>query len=194
MALHRVALLFVAALLTAGMTSAASACCGYGVRAPVVYSHWGCGHCGAHFWGCGRCGLPTAAAVYAEPVAPAPVPVAWTSGCGCPCGCRGIFSAFGPTIAVTPIAPAPIYVVNQGPEYTGPGIVVPYRTWTPPLAYYGPRFRYGYGYRYRGYGFGWHRHFYAGRHVAYRARFHSHPHYYKAGPNWHFHPGGMHHH
>ena len=27
--------------------------------------------------------------------------------------------------------PAPIYVVNQGPEYSGPGIMMPYRTWSP---------------------------------------------------------------
>jgi hypothetical protein len=189
MARHRVALLFVAALFTAGMNSAASA--GWGVRAPVVYSQWGCGHCGVH-WGCDRCGAPAAAAVYAEPVAVTAWPVGWRNTCGCPCGCRGLFGAFGAAIAVTPIAPAPIYVVNQGPDFTGPGIVVPYRTWTPPLAYYGPRYGYAYRHRYRGYGYAWHRHFYARRHVVYRTHAHPHPRYYKAGANWRFHPSGMH--
>jgi hypothetical protein len=40
-----------------------------------------------------------------------------------------------------PIPPAPIYVVNQGPDYTGPGLMVPYRVYgpdagaAPPTAY-----------------------------------------------------------
>ena len=44
-------------------------------------------------------------------------------------------------------SPAPLYVVNQGPEYSGPGIMMPYRTWSPAVR--GPRstirtFRRGY--------------------------------------------------
>ncbi len=121
---------------------------------------WGWGR------GCGGCTAPSAAVVYAQPVAPLPplplppppIVAGWTTGCGC----HSVVYATppAPVLEPTPIAPAPIYVVNQGPEYTGPGIVVPYHTWTPTPGY-GPVFgyphrpHYGYGYRYRHrYGYG----------------------------------------
>ncbi|MGB6534804.1 MAG: hypothetical protein WBF58_02455 [Xanthobacteraceae bacterium] len=153
MSVHRAVLFVLAALFTAGMTSAASA---------------GCGGCGTQF-------------VYAQRVIPAPPrPVFvhrwWRPTCGCACSCRGLFG-YTAGAELTPIAPAPIYVVNQGPDYTGPGIMVPYRTWTRP---YLSGYRYGYGrlhYRHYGYGrfhyrhyghrFGVHR-----AHIVYHARLH----------------------
>ena len=138
MSLNRVVLVGLAAVFTVGMTSFASA------------GGWG--------WnsGCGGCSAPSAAIVYAQPVLPAPPPVTvgWTTGCGC--GHRSVVYV-APPIEPTPIAPAPIYVVNQGPTYEGPGITVPYHTWTPVSAYgpvteYGYRRHVGYGHRW-GYGF-----------------------------------------
>ncbi len=141
MSVNRAVLFVLAALSTVAMTSAASA---------------GCGGCGTR--------------VYVRPViaVPPPRPVfvhtwtrTWTHTCGCACSCRGLF-AYAPT----PIAPAPIYVVDQGPDYTGPGIMVPYHTWTHP---YLPGYRYGYGrFRYRHYGYGF------GVHRVFRTRFHRH--------------------
>jgi hypothetical protein len=94
------------------------------------------------YGGYGGYGVPTAAVVYAQPVAPAPIVVGgWGGGCG-GCGggwggggwggggcggCRGVISAWG--------APSPLYVVNQGPAYTGPGLMVPYGGYTPDTAY-----------------------------------------------------------
>jgi hypothetical protein len=69
-------------------------------------------------------------------------------GCG---GCGGCSSTFG----YHPVAPAPLYVVNQGPEYSGPGLMVPFGTYSPatnvaaPGAYpYVAGRGYGYGPRY----------------------------------------------
>jgi hypothetical protein len=85
----------------------------------------GCGGCGGG--GCGGCG---------------------GGGCG---GCGGCSSTFG----YHPVAPAPLYVVNQGPEYSGPGLMVPFGTYSPatnvaaPGAYpYVAGRGYGYGPRY----------------------------------------------
>jgi hypothetical protein len=87
-----------------------------------------------------------------------------------------------------PIAPAPIYVVNQGPEYAGPGIMIPYRTWSPAAAYapaagypYVPGYHHGYGYRYG------HRHHGPGPRFAYRERVYAHPHHYPVR-YWHSYP------
>ena len=206
MALHRVAFFVLALCFTAGMTSVASAgCCGFGAQAPVAtYAPSGCG----------RCGTPTAALVYAEPVAPAPPPpppvavtvvaqpVGWAGTCGCPCGCRGLFSTAAPAVAVTPIAPAPIYVVNQGPEYSGPGIMVPYRTWTPAGPYVAPgTYPYFSGYGYGGYRHAVHRRYLAPRryvayrhyvaprrHILYRVHLRARPRYYRPAANWRFYP------
>jgi hypothetical protein len=176
MSLHRAMLFALAFIFTAGMTSVASACCGWGVQAPVAYAPAGCG----------GCATPSAAVVYAQPVAPAVT--AWGAGWGGGCGChRGLFYAATPAVEITPIAPAPIYVVNQGPDYTGPGIMVPYHTWSAPVrvtpgAYpYRPGYGYRYGYRYRYWhrGYAFHRPYFAPRfHVVYHARFYGHPVYH----------------
>jgi hypothetical protein len=201
MSLHRAILFAITALFTAGMTSIASAgywgiasagCCDWEGAAPIAYAPAGCGGCGA----------PTAAIIYAQPVAPAAVPVivsTWNTGCGC----QGPVVYAAPVLEPTPIAPAPIYVVNQGPEYAGPGLMVPYRTWSPAAAYgleseypYIPGYGYGYGHGY-GYGYGsgygyrtpaYYPHpFYRRYHgfaprFAYRERVFAHPHYY--GPHY----------
>jgi len=185
MSVHRGMLFLLASLFTAGMSSVASACCGWGVQAPVAYAPAGCG----------GCGTPSAAAVYAQPVAPAPAPVTWNNwgswGTGCACTRRYVYTAT-PAVTLTPIAPAPIYVVNQGPYYTGPGIMVPYHTWSAPVAVtpgaypYRPGYGYRYGYRYRYWhrGYAWHRPFVAPRfRVAYHQRFYGHPVYH--GPMGH---------
>jgi hypothetical protein len=140
MSFHRATLVALATLFTVGMTSLASACCGgWGYGAPVAYAGYG-GYGG--FGGCGGCGAPTAAVVYAQPVAPAPIVVGgwggsvgwgggWGGGCGCgACGCRGLIGGYGGWGA-----PSPLYVVNQGPAYTGPGLMVPYGGYTPDTAY-----------------------------------------------------------
>ena len=166
MSLHRGMLFALALLFTGGMTSVASA-------------------------GCGGCGTPTAAIVYAAPVAPAPR-IAWqTWGWGTGCGChRAFVYAATPTVTLTPIAAAPIYVVDQGPDYSGPGITIPYHLWTTgsyivpgTYPYYWHRHRYGYGHWY------WHhRHFFAPRrYVWYHRHFYGHHSYHR--PWW-----GMHHH
>ena len=64
MSVHRAILFAITALFTAGMTSIASAgCCDWGASAPIAYAPTGCG---------GGCGTPTAAIIYAQPVAPRP--------------------------------------------------------------------------------------------------------------------------
>jgi hypothetical protein len=161
---HRATLLAFATFLTLGTTTAAFAgCCDWGTPAPVAYASGGCGGCGTVVapityatpiapapivvGGCGGCGT------YAAPsYAYAPAPVAWGTGCG-GCGQSVVYAQ-----------PAPLYVVNQGPAFSGPGVMVPYRYYTPPMAagpypylggyrhhYYNPGPRYGYrGYGYRG--------------------------------------------
>ncbi len=148
MSLYRVVLVGLAAVFTVGMTSLASAG-GWGWGAGWG-SGWGSG------FGCGSCAAPSAAVIYAQPVAPPPLVVGGGCGCGCGCGHQSLVYA-APPIEPTPIAPAPIYVVNQGPAYEGPGITVPYHTWSPVSAYgpataYGDDEGYGYG---AGYGLGY---------------------------------------
>jgi hypothetical protein len=137
MAYHRAILVALATLFTAGLTSMASACCG------GSYAYTGCGG--------GGCGAP-ATVGYGRPFL-----FGWGNGCG-GCGYYGYRAAL---VEPTYVARSPIYVVNQGPDYSGPGLMVPYPTWAPSAAY-GPSFRYpyirGYGYRHRyayGYGYGW---------------------------------------
>jgi hypothetical protein len=180
MSLYRVVLVAVAALLSIGMTSIASAgCCGWGYSNPVGYGGYG---------GCGGCGGPTVAAVFAAPVAPAvPAPIVvapvmptafggpccgwngcgncgwgggwsgwgggwsgWSGGRGWGCGNCGGCGGCGQPVAYA--APS-LYVVNQGPVYSGPGIMTPYQTYSPETAYaaatdypYVPGSGYGYGY------------------------------------------------
>jgi hypothetical protein len=114
------------------------------------------------------------------PIAPAPIAVdhwdtggwdRWGSfgGCGCNRGFFGGGGFFGGP------GPAPIYIVNQGPEYSGPGIMIPYNTYSPEAGLAAPGTypyigRYGYpryGYRHPYYGarFAYHRRHYGHRHA-----------------------------
>jgi hypothetical protein len=178
---HRAILVAMATFFTAGMTSIASAgCCGWGVSAPIAYAPVTYVQpivaSPVAYGGCGTCGYSSAAAVFAEPVAPAAYSVgnwgggwgggwagSWGNGCG---GCgRGLIYA-APAVYAAPAAS--LYVVNQGPEYSGPGIMNPYRTYSPASAYapaddypyvpgYGSHYGYGAHYGYgSGYGYGSH--------------------------------------
>jgi hypothetical protein len=159
MSLHRATLFVITALFTAGMTSIASAqCCGggWGTAAPVVYA----APVTYANTGCGGCGTP--AIVYAQPVVPAPVVVnTWGTGCGC-------------QQPVVYAAPTPIYVVNQGPDYTGPGVMIPQGTYSPDANYAEPE-----DYPYV-------RHHYYHPHTAYREHY-DHPHFYRPMPRWRWH-------
>jgi hypothetical protein len=113
MSSHRVSIVALAAVFMVAMTSLASACC-----TPVVS---------------GETNSPNPI-----PLAPAPIYVgpwsnSWSDnprsfgpslvasgGCGC-CGCGA--------------APSPLYVVDQGPTYTGAGVMVPFLTYTPATSY-----------------------------------------------------------
>jgi hypothetical protein len=231
MSFHRVMIAALAALFVTGTASVATAGCGgcrWGGLAPFAYAPaplYVSGGCG----GCGSLAVTYAPPVYAPPAfAPAPPPIApapiavdhwdtggWSGcgwggcggiGCGCgSCGCgRGLLYGLA-------AAPGPIYVVNQGPEYTGPGIMVPYRTYSPQAGFVAPYDYpyisgpggYGYGHRYghrygygRGYGYGY-RHGYA--HPDYRGtapryasgeRGYVHPHHYGYGPTRYHHRYG----
>ena len=157
MSLHRTLLVAFAALFATALSTAAFAgCggCGFGYAAPVAYAPapvyaGGCGGCGLAVTyaepapvpvvyaqggccgGCGGCGGAVAVTYVqpvVEPVAVMPAPIAvdhWdVGGFG---GCGGCSRTFG---YVQPAA-APMYVVNQGPEYSGPGLVVPYGSYSP---------------------------------------------------------------
>src|SRR5580692_13061741 len=140
MSFQRSILVAIATLITVGMTQVAFAqygCggCGTAVYAPVIYATpiapqpiaVGCGNCGAPV----TCCAPSVAA-YAEPVAQ------WGGGCG-GCGAPVGYGGYGgygggysgcgncgvPAVYTTP---APLYVVNQGPDYEGPGLMVPYHS------------------------------------------------------------------
>jgi hypothetical protein len=236
MSFKRVNLVALAAFFSIGMTQLASACCGgWGYGAPVAYA--GVGYGG----GCGGCGGPTAAAVFAAPVAPTPVVAAavyaepvvaapiyvnrvvptgfggpccgfngcgncgyggdWSGGCG---SCGGGWGGGCGGCGVTAYAAPSLYVVNQGPVYAGPGLTVPYQTYSPeasyvpatdypyvpgygyggayPRPYYGAGYgyapRYGYGARY-GYGV---RYGYRPRY-GYRGAVHAHA-GYRPGPRY----------
>ena len=138
MSLHRATLVVLATLFTAGTSSMAFAgCCGWGVSAPLAYNS-GCGGCGAAYAPVAYvapvvspCCAVAAPVVYAQPVAPALLAY---SGCGC--GRSVVYTS--PLVEPTPIAPSPIYVVNQGPAFSGPGISVPYHTYSPAPAYTPP--------------------------------------------------------
>jgi hypothetical protein len=211
-------------MFTIGMTSIASAgCCDWGYSAPVTYSSYG---------GCGGCGTPTAAIVFAQPVAPAPIvisnpvtafggPCCGFSGCGDCGGCGGCGAANwgggcggcgtanwgggcgGCGASVAYAAPA-LYVANQGPVYSGPGITVPYSTYSPDSAY-APAVNYPYvqgygaqdygaqgygaqGYGAQGYGAqaypGYYAHPYYRPHYGYRAAMYMRPHNYGPRPGF----------
>ncbi len=137
MSLYRVALAACAVLLATVFSSAAFAgCCG------------GCGGCGGYVVmtyapAPVQYAVPVPAPVAPLPIAPAPIGVdhwdtggwgGWNNwsgggswgGCGCCCN-RGLFTnGFFGSPAV-----APIYIVNQGPQYSGPGIMIPSLSYSP---------------------------------------------------------------
>jgi len=217
MSFHRVIFVALATLFTVGMTSLASAdCCGgWGYAAPVAYAEFT-----PAIGGCGGCGAPSAAAVYAMPVAPAPIAVNtccgsawggtsyWGNGGGC-CGgwssnwsagccgsvswsvgtgCCGGWGGYGIGYGGgwTPgrcnnCGVSPIYVVNQGPVYAGPGLMQPYATYSPDAAY-APAADYPYVPGPYGYGPApvrppYYGHLYYHPHYSYRAPMYGHPHY-----------------
>jgi hypothetical protein len=152
---------WVAVLATGMTTSAFAGCGGCGwegsgpaIAAPPPVCGGDCGARVAPALAYGR-----AAAVFAPvaplPVAPAPIAVDhWDTngfggcgldgvflGCGGSGGC-GVFGSFGGCGGLTgcagcgrPVAhgpaPTPIYVVNQGPQYSGPGFMIPFKTYSP---------------------------------------------------------------
>jgi hypothetical protein len=145
--------LLVSPILTAGAFADCNGCGpppGPGL-APPPGPAFASGPCGV------RCGVPYGRVLPAlspmEPVAVAPAPVAvdhWdTNGFG---DCRGpgdYFGACGGFVAAGPgpwVAPPPcvacrpsrayrsgpgVYIVNQGPEYSGPNFFIPFKTYTP---------------------------------------------------------------
>ena len=103
MSFHRATVVALAAVFTVGMTSLASACCNWGYFAPVVTNQM--------------------------PVAPAPIYVGPWSGSWS--GQNSVWS-FGPWLGCGCWVPrSSFYVVNQGPEYSGPGLMVPYVLYSP---------------------------------------------------------------
>lgn len=214
MSFHRAMIAALAALFVTGTASAALAgCdgCGWGGLASFAYApaplyvSAGCGGCGplAVTYVRPVAYAPPAFAPAPPPVAPAPIAVDhWDTGgwggCGCgSCGC-------GASVLYAPaVAPAPIYVVNQGPEYSGPGIMVPYKTYAPqanlvaPYDYPYISHRYGYGHRYwyghhYGYGRGYAHPYYRGAasRLAYGEHGYVHPHHYGYGPTGYGHRYG----
>jgi len=113
MSFHRTIIVALAAVFTVAMGSLASACC-----VPAASGHTNSPN--------------------PVPLAPAPIYVGpwsggwsltpWSfgaslvgsSGCGC-CGCGA--------------APSPFYVVDQGPDFTGPGVMRPFATYTPAIGF-----------------------------------------------------------
>jgi hypothetical protein len=242
MSFHRVIFAALAALFTVGMTSIASAdCCGggWGYAAPVAYAEFT-----PAVGGCGGCGAPTAAAVYAMPVAPAPIAVntccggsawggtsywgngggccggwssnwsagccgsslSWNVGCGNACGYGGGvgyggggWGGYGYGGGWTPgrcstCGVSPIYVVNQGPVFSGPGLMQPYATYSPDAAY-APAADYPYVPGPYGYGPAPVRPPYYGHlgyrpHYAYRAPMYAHPRYYGPPRGYYHRPVG----
>jgi hypothetical protein len=143
MSFKRITLVALATLFCMVLPSLASACCE--ARAPLGYPAFvpvgpvapvGFANC----FGC------VAPAISGTPVAPAPIAVSgvvspfggpccgWY-GCGnCGWGWSG-WSSWSGGVGVPFGPPSALYVVNQGPTYSGPGIVVPYKTYSPDTAY-----------------------------------------------------------
>ena len=157
MSFHRSVFVALATVFVVGMAPSAFAqCCGYQAPAQTYYApapvEQGCACGGVQAYapivyatpvapapinvGCGACGTPIAAMTFAPQVAPTPT---WGNGCGV-CGAPAPV-AYNPCNtcgeAATPVytQPAPLYVTNQGPDYSGAGIVVPYRTYAPQAQY-----------------------------------------------------------
>jgi hypothetical protein len=168
MSFQRSILVAIATLITVGMTQVAFAgCCDWGGQAPVAYAQTGCGGCGAVAYapviyatpiepqpiavGCGGCGAPVtccapSVAAYAAPVGYGDYgggygggynggygggyAGGYGGGYGGGCGNCGV-----PAVYTTP---APLYVVNQGPAFEGPGVMVPFHSYAPPAEYAPP--------------------------------------------------------
>ena len=169
MSFYRAMIAALVALFVTGTASVALAgCggCGWSAVAPFAYPpaplyvSGGCGGCGsvAVTFAPPVAYAPPAFAPAPPPIAPAPIAVDhWDTGGWGGCGCGRCGCGRAAEYAV-PVAPAPIFVVNQGPEYTGPGIMVPYHTYSPQadlaVLYDYPYISApGYGHRY-GYGYG----------------------------------------
>jgi hypothetical protein len=139
MSLHRSIFVAVATVFAVGMAPSAYAqCCGGYAPAQVYTAPAPCGGCGTPVY---------APIVYATPVAPAPINV----GCGA-CGAPApvTWNSCNTCGVQTPVytQPAPMYVVNQGPDYSSPGVMVPFRTYAPPAQYAPPPYYPSYGRRY----------------------------------------------
>lgn len=145
MSFKRITLVALAALFSIVSPSLASACCE--ARAPLGYPAFvPVGPVGpVGFANCVGCVAP---ALNGTPVAPAPITVSGVvTPFGGPCcgwyGCGNCFwgagwngwTAWNGGVAVPFGPPSALYVVDQGPTYSGPGIVVPYRTYSPNTAY-----------------------------------------------------------
>lgn len=140
--------------------------------APIAVDHWDTGGCGA----LGDCGVGCGA--FGRPA------------CGDGCrfgGCGGFHTFLGFNSCdcgrAVGYAPSPLYVVNQGPEYSGAGMMVPYQAYSPGAAF-APAINYPYvgpGYGYREPGYLPHR-VYRDPRYAYRTRVYVHPRYYRARP------------
>jgi hypothetical protein len=130
-------------------------------------SNWNsCGNCGSVSWsvGCGNCGA-----------------VGWGGGGW---GGGGWGGGWTPGRCSVGCGASPLYVVNQGPVYSGPGLMQPYATYSPDAAY-APAANYPYvpG----GYGYGpapvpppYYSHLYYHPHYAYRAPMYGQSRYYGA--------------
>ena len=200
MSFHRSVFVALATVFTVGMAPAAFAqCCSYQAPAQTYYVPapvaQGCGSCGVQAYapivyatpiapapinvGCGVCGTPTAAVTFVPPVAPTP---SWGNGCG-GCGAPAPV-AYDPCntcgMASTPVymQPAPLYVTNQGPNYSGPGVMVPYRTYAPQAEYAPPPYYPSYGHRY------YPRPYY--HHAYYAPRYYGHPYYGRPSYGHHY--------
>jgi hypothetical protein len=167
MSLQRAFALAFALLVCPSLTAAAFAGCdgcgpppGPALAAPPLpnpaFARGPCGMpCVAHY----RRALPALSPL--EPVAVAPAPVAvdhWDTngfgdcrypgdyfgacggfaGCGPgPCGSPPPCVACRPPVAYRP-GPS-LYIVNQGPEYSGPNFMIPFKTYTPTTGLAAPR-------------------------------------------------------
>ena len=106
--------------------------------------------------------------------------VSWSVGCGS-CGATNWGTGCGNCGGGSPL-----YVVNQGPDFSGPGLMQPYATYSPDTAY-APASNYPYV---PGYGYGpapvpppYYAHLYYHPHYAYRAPLYApHPRYYGPMP------------
>jgi len=168
MSFHRSVFVALATVFVVGMAPSAFAqCCGYQAPAQTYYAPapvaQGCGTCGVQAYapivyatpvapapinvGCGVCGTPTAAVTFVPQVAPTPT---WGNGCG-GCGAPAPIAYNGCNPCAAPAysqQPAPLYVTNQGPDYSGPGVMVPYRTYAPQAEYAPPPYYPAYPHRY----------------------------------------------